>query len=113
MEPKLDTRLRQSLHQDQLALGAGPLTRLIEAVSKASKDSERRQQPLAVLVDQRVRRPMKRLLARTAPDVGVIAYQEIPNDLVIDAAVMLQFDEIIGAEAPADNPALRGSAQAA
>ncbi|MBL8812776.1 MAG: FHIPEP family type III secretion protein [Planctomycetaceae bacterium] len=113
MEPKLDTRLRQSLHQDQLALGAGPLTRLIEAVSKAWKDSERRQQPLAVLVDQRVRRPMKRLLARTAPDVGVIAYQEIPNDLVIDAAVMLQFDEIIGAETPADNPALRGSAQAA
>ncbi|MFO0980007.1 MAG: flagellar biosynthesis protein FlhA, partial [Planctomycetaceae bacterium] len=113
MEPKLDTRLRQSLHQDQLALGAGPLTRLIEAVGKAWKDSERRQQPIAVLVDQRVRRPMKRLLARTAPDVGVIAYQEIPNDLVIDAAVMLQFDEIIGTEAPADNPALRGSAQAA
>ncbi len=113
MEPKLDTRLRQSLHQDQLALGAGPLTRLIEAVGKAWKDSERRQQPIAVLVDQRVRRPMKRLLARTAPDVGVIAYQEIPNDLVIDAAVMLQFDEIIGTEAPADNTALRGSAQAA
>lgn len=113
MEPKLDTRLRQSLHQDQLALGAGPLTRLIEAVSKAWKDSERRQQPLALLVDQRVRRPMKRLLARTAPDVGVIAYQEIPNDLVIDAAVMLQFDEIIGAETPADNAASRGAAQAA
>ncbi len=113
MEPKLDTRLRQSLHQDQLALGAGPLTRLIEAVGKAWKDAERRQQPLAVLVDQRVRRPMNRLLARTAPDVGVIAYQEIPNDLVIDAAVMLQFEEIIGTEAAAENPALRGSAQAA
>ena len=28
MEPRLDVKLRQSLHQDQLALGAGPLTRL-------------------------------------------------------------------------------------
>lgn len=42
MEPKLDSRMRQSLHQDQLALGAGPLTRLIEAVSKAARESERK-----------------------------------------------------------------------
>ncbi len=109
MEPKLDTRMRQSLHQDQLALGAGPLTRLIESVTKAWKDSERRQQPLALLVDQKIRRPLKRLLARTTPDVGVIAYQEVPNDLIIDSAVMLQFEDIIGAEATNDMQ-LRGAA---
>jgi flagellar biosynthesis protein FlhA len=110
MEPKLDTRMRQSLHQDQLALGAGPLTRLIEAVGKAAKDSERKQEPLALLVDQKVRRPLKRLLARTTPDVGVIAYQEVPNDLIIDSAVMLQYDDIIGAEATSDGQQLRGAA---
>ena len=110
MEPKLDTRMRQSLHQDQLALGAGPLTRLIEAVGKAARESERNQLPLALLVDQKVRRPLKRLLARTAPDVGVIAYQEVPNDLVIDSAVMLQFDDIIGPEASNDAGQLRGAA---
>ncbi len=110
MEPKLDTRMRQSLHQDQLALGAGPLTRLIEAVGKAAKDSERRQQPLALLVDQKVRRPLKRLLARTTPDVGVIAYQEVPNDLIIDSAVMLQYDDIIGPEAASENQQMRGAA---
>jgi len=110
MEPKLDTRMRQSLHQDQLALGAGPLTRLIEAVGKAAKDSERRQQPLALLVDQKVRRPLKRLLARTTPDVGVIAYQEVPNDLIIDSAVMLQYDDIIGPEAASENQQIRGAA---
>jgi len=110
MEPKLDTRMRQSLHQDQLALGAGPLTRLIEAVGKAAKDSERRQQPLALLVDQKVRRPLKRLLARTTPDVGVIAYQEVPNDLIIDSAVMLQFEDIIGPEATSDSQQIRGAA---
>lgn len=110
MEPKLDTRMRQSLHQDQLALGAGPLTRLIEAVGKAARESERNQLPLALLVDQKVRRPLKRLLARTAPDVGVIAYQEVPNDLVIDSAVMLQFDDIIGPEASTDAGQLRGAA---
>ena len=110
MEPKLDSRMRQSLHQDQLALGAGPLTRLIEAVSKAARESERNQLPLALLVDQKVRRPLKRLLARTTPDVGVIAYQEVPNDLVIDSAVMLQFDDIIGPESNNDAGQLRGAA---
>ncbi len=110
MEPRLDTRMRQSLHQDQLALGAGPLTRLIEAVSKAAKDSERRQEPLALLVDQKVRRPLKRLLARTTPDVGVIAYQEVPNDLVIDSSVMMQYDDIIGPDATAETQQARGAA---
>jgi flagellar biosynthesis protein FlhA len=110
MEPKLDSRMRQSLHQDQLALGAGPLTRLIEAVGKAARESERNQLPLALLVDQKVRRPLKRLLARTTPDVGVIAYQEVPNDLVIDSAVMLQFDDIIGPESSNEAGQLRGAA---
>ena len=110
MEPKLDTRMRQSLHQDQLALGAGPLTRLIEAIGKAARDSDRRQLPLALLVDQKVRRPLKRLLARTSPEVGVIAYQEVPNDLIIDSAVMLQFDDIVGPEAATDSQPMRGAA---
>ena len=106
MEPRLDSRMRQSLHQDQLALGAVPLTRLIETVGKAWKDSERRQQPLALLVDQTLRRPLKRLLARSTPDLGVIAYQEIPNDVVIDSTVMLQHDEILGADASNDSSGL-------
>lgn len=110
MEPKLDTRMRQSLHQDQLALGAGPLTRLIEAIGKEARESDRRQLPLALLVDQKVRRPLKRLLARTSPEVGVIAYQEVPNDLIIDSAVMLQYDDIVGPEAAADSQQLRGAA---
>jgi hypothetical protein len=42
--------------------------------------------------------------------VGVIAYQEVPNDLVIDSAVMLQFDDIIGPEASNDAGQLRGVA---
>ena len=110
MEPRLDVKLRQSLHQDQLALGAGPLTRLIESAGKAFKDSERRQQPIALLVDQKVRRPLRRLLARTAPEVGVIAYQEVPNDLIIDSVVMLQFDDIIGQESTPESLQLRGAA---
>jgi flagellar biosynthesis protein FlhA len=105
--------MRQALHNDQLALGAVPLTRLIESISKAWKDAERRQQPLAILVDQSLRRPMKKLLARTAPELGVIAYQEVPNDVVIDSVAMLPHDDILGPEQNSDGSMRPGSTETA
>lgn len=110
LEPRLDIRLRQSVQKDQIALDVGSATRLIEAISKAWGDSERRQLPIAVLVDQKIRRPLKRLIARTTPEIGVIAYQEVPDDLVIDSVVMLEFEHIIGAEATLENRPFRDAA---
>ena len=110
MEPRLDVRLRQSIQKDQVALEVGSATRMIEAIHKAWKDSERRQMPLALLVDQKIRRPLRRLIARTTPDIGVIAYQEVPNDLVIDSVVMLEFDDIIGVETVPENRQFRDAA---
>jgi flagellar biosynthesis protein FlhA len=107
LEPRLDIRLRQSIQKDQLALEVTSATRLIEAIHKAWKDSERRQMPLALLVDQKIRRPLRRLIARTTPAIGVIAYQEVPDDLVIDSVVMLEFSQIIGEESAAENKAYR------
>ena len=110
MEPRLDVRLRQSIQKDQVALEVGSATRMIEAIHKAWKESERKQMPLALLVDQKIRRPLRRLIARTTPDIGVIAYQEIPNDLVIDSVVMLEFDDIIGIETTPENRQFRDAA---
>ncbi|MBC7965843.1 MAG: FHIPEP family type III secretion protein [Fuerstia sp.] len=110
MEPRLDIRLRQSIQKDQVALEVSSATRMIEAIHKAWKDSERRQMPLALLVDQKIRRPLRRLIARTTPDIGVIAYQEVPDDLVIDSVVMLEFDDIIGIEAAAETKQFRDAA---
>jgi flagellar biosynthesis protein FlhA len=110
MEPRLDIRLRQSVQKDQVALEVGSATRMIEAIQKAWKESERLQMPLALLVDQKIRRPLKRLIARSTPDIGVIAYQEVPDDLVIDSVVMLEFDEIIGADAAPESRQFREAA---
>lgn len=110
MEPRLDIRLRQSIQKDQLALEVSSATRMIEAIHRSWKDSERVQMPLALLVDQKIRRPLKRLIARTTPDIGVIAYQEVPDDLVIDSVVMLEFDEIIGSESTTENRQFREAA---
>jgi len=97
MEAQLDTHFRQSLHEGQLAVAAGPLTRLIEASVEAWSAARRLEQPLALLVDQQLRGPFQRILARSAPDLGIIAYQEVPNDLIIESADELRFDQILGA----------------
>jgi len=98
MEPQLDAQLRRSLHEGQLAVAAGPLTRLIECAVEAWSASRRLDQPLALLVDQQLRRPFQRVLARSAPDLGIIAYQEVPTDLIIESADEIRFDQIF--EAP-------------
>jgi len=94
MEPHLDTQLRQALHEGQLAVAAGPLTKLIEAAVDSWSAARRMEQPLALLVDQQLRRPFRRILARSAPDLGIISYQEVPNDMIIESADELRFDQI-------------------
>ncbi len=97
MEPQLDAQLRRSLHEGQLAVAAGPLTRLIECSVEAWSASRRLDQPLALLVDQQLRRPFQRVLARSAPDLGIIAYQEVPTDLIIESADEIRFEQVFEA----------------
>ncbi len=101
LEPRLDGQMRQSMHEGQLTVSPNALARLIDATARAWGDSERRQLPLALLVDRRMRRPLKNLLARSAPDLGIVAYQEVPNDLIINSVTILSYDEILGRESGA------------
>jgi flagellar biosynthesis protein FlhA len=99
LEPQLDAQLRQSIHDGTLAIGPGILSRLIDHVKVAFADAERLHQPLAILVDQKLRRPMKKLLARPTPDLAVIAYQELPGDMNVETVVVLPYQEILGDDA--------------
>ncbi|MCA9060000.1 MAG: FHIPEP family type III secretion protein, partial [Planctomycetaceae bacterium] len=102
LEQKLDTRLRQSLQQEQLGIGPLPMTRLIEQVSAAWQESERRHQPVAMLADRSLRRPLRKLLARSVPDLGLIAYQEVPADLIIDTVQTVSHDAVMGSDQAED-----------
>ena len=99
LEPKLDGYIRQTMQDGKLTVTPAALTRLLEASTAAWQDSARREMPLALLIDQQLRRPLKRLLARSARDLGIVAYQEIPNDMIIESVVTLQYDDIIGQDA--------------
>lgn len=96
LEPALDGYMRQCVHDGTLAIGPGPLGRLVERVKTALADSERLHLPLTILVDQKLRRPLKKLLTRPASSLAIIAYQELPADLNLETVVVLSREEIIG-----------------
>ena len=117
LEPQLDAQLRQSIHDGTLAIGPGVLSRLIDHVKAAFADAERLHQPLAILVDQKLRRPLKKLLARPTPDLAIVAYQELPGDMNVETVVVLPYQEIMGNDAlqragTADGLALSAAATA-
>ncbi len=103
LEPQLDGHLRQCVHEGILAIGPGPLSRLIEAVKAAASEADRLHQPLAILVDQRLRRPLKKILARPTPDLAIVAYQELPIDMNVETVRVLPYADIMGDEALAMN----------
>ncbi len=99
IDPRLEKQLRESLRDKQLALAPQPLEKLLGALSNQWQASLRQQQPLAVLIDKNLRRPLRRLLVRAAPDLGVISYQEVPPDILLQTTAMIKMEEVYPAGA--------------
>jgi len=98
LEPKLENRMRESLRNGQLAIGAAPLDALMKIVSEHWQNSVRQEKPLALLTDRALRRPLRHLLMRTAPGLGMIAYQEIPGEISLDPVSILSYADLFETE---------------
>ena len=98
LAPQLDAHLRQSIHEGQLAIGPAQLGKLIQAVSKTWSECRRKQQNVALLVDQAIRRPLRQVLARSVPQLRYIGYQEVPHDMIINSLHMVAHEEVVTPE---------------
>jgi len=101
LDPRLEKQLRDSIREKQLALAPQPLEKLLGSLSAQVQNAQRQQLPLAVLIDKTLRRPLRRLLVRAAPDLGVISYQEVPPDIMLQTVTMLKLEDVFPA-APGD-----------
>ncbi len=97
-EPRLETKLRESLRGNQIALGPAPMEALIRIVGEHWQNSTRVDRPLAVLTDRSLRRPLRQLLMRTAPGMGLIAYTEVPGETSLDPVAILSYQEVFESE---------------
>ncbi|MEW4526353.1 flagellar biosynthesis protein FlhA [Maioricimonas sp. JC845] len=94
IDPSLEARLRDSLREGHLALPPGPLEKLIASVGTMCQDSLRHGQPLAMLSDRSLRRPLRRVLHRAVPQLGFISYQEVPDELMIQPTGLVRLDQV-------------------
>ena len=111
-EPKLESRLRESLHEGQLAMSPQPLESLMETVREAIREGTRFDRQVALLVDRSLRRPLRKLLRRTAPRLGLIAYQEVPAELGLEPVRIVKFSDVFSEShsAPVNEPGARQAA---
>jgi flagellar biosynthesis protein FlhA len=95
-EPGLELELRRSLNDKEKKLAIPPeaLEAMIVRLATALRDTSQKQLDVALLVDSQLRRPLRQLLSRGLPDLTVIAYTEVPNDVLLEAAAIIKREEI-------------------
>lgn len=94
LDPRLELKFRECLRDGDLALPPAQLERLIEQLSAQKQKASVQEFELAVLSDRALRRPLRRSIERALGDLGVIAYSEIPSDLMIEPVAMIGMDDI-------------------
>lgn len=97
-DPMLELELRRGLQEKEkkLTIQHEALETLLVRLATAFRDAGQAGKEVALLVDASLRRPVRQLLSRGVPDLAVIAYNEVPNDVLLEAAAVIKRDEIFG-----------------
>jgi flagellar biosynthesis protein FlhA len=99
-EPRLEHQLRQLSQNGSIALQPQNLERLVQNLQTKWETSRIKDEPAAVLVDSSIRHDLRQTIYRSLPGLSVIAYSEIPNDLLIESVNIVQHNEVFDGTAP-------------
>ncbi len=94
LDPRLEMELRRTLHDKQLALDPSRLEKLLARLANDWRKSVVQNVEIALLCDMALRRPLRQLLTRSLPDLAVIAYQEVPTDVLLEPAALLKPEDL-------------------
>jgi len=105
LEPRLEMALRDSGRDGNLALQPKELERFIGVLSREWQKAGVQDQPAALLTDGPLRRMTRHAVERALPHLAVVAYTEIPGDLLIEPVAMLRLEEVFEIDAGAGSDA--------
>jgi flagellar biosynthesis protein FlhA len=94
IDPRLEVELRRSMQDKALVLDPVRMERLILRLAEEWRKATARNQEVALLTDTSLRRAIRHMLGRSLPELAVIAYQEIPADLLMTAEYMLRPEDL-------------------
>ena len=98
LDPRLEQRLREFFHEGVLSLPPEPLERLVSKLNEQWQKNSIEGRDVALLADGTLRRPLRQMIVRALPDLGVVAYHEIPNDTLVDFKEMLKLEDVFAAQ---------------
>lgn len=93
-DPQLEGRLNDSLRGGRLALSPDATESLTRIILGHWQNSVRLNEPLAILADRGLRRAVRRLLGSAAPQIGVISYQELPEDVALEPIAVIRIPDV-------------------
>jgi flagellar biosynthesis protein FlhA len=93
LQPQLEGKLRESLTDGQVALAPAALEKFIAAVGDKWRGCRTDRTPVALLTHHSLRRPLKKLLRRALPNLGFVAYREVPADMLVSPAALIRVEE--------------------
>jgi flagellar biosynthesis protein FlhA len=97
LDPRLEMELRRSIQDRALALDPIRLEKLIVRLANEHRKSRANNQEVALLADASIRRPLWHAIVRALPDLSVVAYQEVPNNMLLEAVAMIRLEDVAGA----------------
>jgi flagellar biosynthesis protein FlhA len=95
LDPRLEVELRRSLQGNQLVLDPARLEQLTLKLAAELRKANTRGYEVALLCDSSLRRAVRQALVRALPDLVVVAYQEIPNDLLMEPVAVIRPDDLL------------------
>jgi flagellar biosynthesis protein FlhA len=94
IEPALEMELRRSQQDKRMAIPPDAFETLIIKLATCLREAGQKGVEVALLVDSQLRRSLKAVLLRGLPDLTVIAFAEVPNDVLLEAEVIIRREEI-------------------
>ncbi|MEE2641910.1 MAG: flagellar biosynthesis protein FlhA [Planctomycetota bacterium] len=94
LDPRLESQLREMVHEGNLALPPKPLENFVRLVRECWEKYAVQEENVALLTDFTMRRPIRNAIYRALPDVSVISFTEIPRDMQIAATAYLRHEQV-------------------
>jgi flagellar biosynthesis protein FlhA len=95
LDPRLEMDFRRAMHEKQLVLDPPRLEKFLVRVTNEWRKAVASTAEIALLCDAALRRPVRQTLARSLPDLAVIAYQEVPADVLLEPAALLKLEDLV------------------
>jgi flagellar biosynthesis protein FlhA len=96
LDPRLEVELRRAVQGTQLTIDPGRLEQLTRKLAAELRSANARGHDVVLLCDSSLRRAIHHVLARALPDLAIMAYVEIPTDLLMEPVAVIRPEDLAG-----------------